>query len=75
MKKQVKKPEVKKVKKSINVKALVRRFVARPLAYLAVFILASYGLRQLLHNINDTANVVLTTLVILALTYIIFLDD
>lgn len=64
----MKKPQAKKVKLNVS------KYIAKPLAYITVFVLASYGMRQALHNINDTANIVITTLAVLGLCYIIFED-
>ena len=53
---------------------IVKKYVAKPTAYFTVFVLASYGVRNILANIDQRASIVITTLTILALVYII-LDD
>lgn len=49
----------------------IKRKVAKPVAFLTLFILASYGVRQVLANIDHKASVVITMLTILGLVYII----
>jgi predicted exporter len=66
---------VKPTKTNINFKNLVKRFIAKPLAYVTLFVLASYGMRQMLRTIDSSASTVLTILAVLALVYILFIDD
>lgn len=64
--------------KKINInktKGIIKRFIARPGAYLALFILATYGMRQMLRAVNETASTALTVLAIAALVYILFIED
>lgn len=65
----------KEVPKKVNYKQTIQRWVAKPLAFLTLFVLASYGMRQLLKAVNEQASVALTVLVIAALVYIILFDD
>lgn len=56
-------------------KGIIKRFIARPGAYLALFVLATYGMRQMLRAVNETASTALTVLAIAALVYILFIED
>lgn len=71
MTKKVQTKEPKAARKPINLRATVRKFVARPLAYVALFTLAAYGSRHLLETISEPASLAITILMIAGLTYII----
>lgn len=64
--------KVKKAKKTKSLRFILRRYVAKPVAYTTLFILAAYGVRQVLDSIDQKASIVITTLTVLALVYIIF---
>lgn len=61
-------------KTKLNIKALIKRIV-RVLAFVVLFLLAAYGLRQMFSVMQDTLNVAMTVGIILGLGYIIFLES
>lgn len=64
----VKKTETKKPNINLN---KLKVTIARTVAYVSLVILASYGLRNLLKSLDDTASLVITVLVVLGLVYIL----
>lgn len=68
------KEAIKPKKSNINFKNLLKRFIAKPLAYVTLFVLAAYGMHQILRTLNNTASSLLTVLSVLALVYILFED-
>ena len=56
--------------KTVNVQRVLD-YVAKVVAYLALFIMAAYGMRHLLESLQSTASVVITVVSVLALGYII----
>lgn len=69
------KEQPKEAKQPINIKAVVRKYLARPLAYVALFTLAAYGCRHLLETVSEPASVAITILMIAGLVYIIAFED
>ncbi len=67
--------EEKKPRNPINWKKKVREWIARPLAYVALFTLASYGGRHLLETVSEPASVAITILMVAGLAYIILIED
>lgn len=59
-------------KLNINIKSTVKKFVARPVAYVALITTSAYGIRGMLHTLDENAAIGLTVLLVLSLTYIIF---
>lgn len=66
---------MKKQEKKVSPRKSIKKYIAKPVAYATVIVLASYGMRMVLKNIDETANIVITTLSVLALTYIMFDTD
>lgn len=66
-----KQDESKTPKQQINIKKLVRTFM-RTLAFIALFLLAAYGLRHMFSVMQETISYVLTVGIVLVLGYIIF---
>lgn len=71
MKKETKATE-KVAKRNINYKKLVKRFVARPLAFVALFVFASYGVRHALESLQDPMQLGLTVFTVSAIAFILF---
>lgn len=65
------KPKVSK-KKPINYNKLVRKWIAKPLAYLVLLATSAYGIRTMLESLQEPVQATLTVLLVLALTYILF---
>ncbi len=66
--------EAKPAKPNINYTKLVRKFIARPIAFVTLFVFASYGVRHALSALQDPMQVGLTILFTLGLAYILFSD-
>ena len=68
----------KEPKQKKNIKLNATKLVdslAKALAYLVLFISASYGMRSMLKSLDDNAALVLTAIFVLGLTYIIFRNE
>lgn len=66
------KPETKKT--NINLNKLKIK-AAKTLAYISLVVAASYGFRQALSSLDDIAQMTLTVLSVLALVFIISLNE
>lgn len=64
----------KETKKTINFNKLKVR-VAKYLAYTALVVAATYGVREMLASLDDIAKMVLTVVTILSLVFIISLNE
>lgn len=65
----------KKVKKPLNIKTNIKKYVVKPVAFTALLILASYGCRHLLSTLTEPASLFISILMIGALVYIIVFED
>lgn len=61
-------------KKTINFNKLKIR-VAKYLAYTALVVAATYGVREMLSSLDDSAKTVLTVVTVLSLVFIISLNE
>ncbi len=60
------------IKTPVNVKKLVRKFIAKPIAYIVLLTSSAYGIRKLLETIQDPIAIGLTILFVLGLAFILF---
>lgn len=61
-------------KKPINIKSTIKKYLAKPLAYMVLILAASYGIKTALKTLDESVATALTVLLVLALCYILF-DD
>lgn len=69
---EAKKQYASKPKKNINIKKIAKKFVARPIAFMVLFIFAAYGVRHALSTLQDTMQIGLTIFTVSAIGYILF---
>ena len=62
----------KKPKKSFSINRLIDK-LAHILAFLALFTLSTYGLRELLGTVNETISYVITVSAIALIAYVLFI--
>ena len=61
---------VKVQKAPIHIKKTLKRFIARPVAYVTLVVSAAYGIRQMLESLDQTAALILTVLFVFGMLYI-----
>ena len=64
--------KVSKPKTTINYKKAVKKYIARPTAFVALFVFASYGVRHALESLQEPMQIGLTIFTVAAIAYILF---